>query len=119
MVDENKPEKQIASLNTGINTGMGDGDNPSATTNSPKPDAGMPIVGAIGVLFGVLAIFSWAIIFVPLALILGLVSLFSGRIGWGVSTIILAIIGIITSPMIIMMLGLGAVLAYFGMPMPM
>ena len=119
MVDENKPEKQIAGLNTGLNAGMGDGDNPSATINQPKPDAGMPIVGAIGVLFGVLAIFSWAIIFVPLALVLGVISLFSGRIGWGVSTIILAVIGIITSPMIIMMLGLGAVLAYFGMPMPM
>ena len=113
MVDENKPEKQIASLTTGLNTGSGDGENPS------KPDAGMPIVGAIGVLFGVLAIFSWAIIFVPLALVLGVISLFSGRIGWGVGIIVLAAIGIITSPMIIMMLGLGAVLAYFGMPMPM
>ncbi|MDH5188905.1 MAG: hypothetical protein OEW37_08115 [Rhodospirillaceae bacterium] len=115
MNDDDKPEKHIATLNTGQDSG----ENASAATNEIKPDGGLPIVGALGVLFGILAIFSWAIIFVPLALIMGVGALFTGRIGWGIGAIVLAVLGIITSPMIIMMLGLSAVLAYFGMPMPM
>ena len=118
MTGDSNPEKKIATLNTGQN----DGANFSGAANEQllgNEKNEMPIMGILGVIFGVLSIVSWAIIFVPLALIVGIISLFSGRIGWGVSAIILGVIGVITSPMIIMMLGLGAVLAYFGMPMPM
>ena len=115
MNGENKPEKPIATLNTG----KGDDDNSSGASTGQAPDNAMPILGILGIIFGVLSIISWAIVFVPLALIVGIISLFGGRIGWGLGAIMLGVIGIITSPMIIMMLGLGAMLSYFGMPMPM
>ena len=111
----NKLEDQtIATLNTGK------GNAPAGPPPSKQPSRdNPPILGIIAVIFGVISIFMWSILFAPLALVLGIIALFMGQIGWGITAIILSIIGALTSPMIIMMLGLGALLAYFGMPMPM
>ena len=115
---DSKPEDQttetpIATLNTG------QGDAPSGSSSTQPLRDNPPMVGIIAVIFGVISIFMWSIIFVPLALVLGIVALFSGQIGWGILAIILSVIGVITSPMLLMMLGMGALMAYFGMALPM
>ena len=115
---EEKPEDQTIAT---LNTGKGDaptGIPPSKQSKQPSRD-NPPILGIIAVVFGVISIFMWSIFFVPLALVLGIIALFMGQIGWGIAAIILSVIGALTSPMIIMMLGLGVLLSYFGMSMPM
>ena len=110
----NKSETPIATLNTGQQNNTSGGN-----SSKQPPRDNPPIVGILAVIFGVISIFMWSIFFVPLALVLGIVALFSGQIGWGLGAIILSVIGAITSPMIIMMLGMGAIMAYFGMSSPM
>ena len=122
----NKPEDQtIATLNTGHNVekdvepGVNQDGAPAGPSSRQPPRDNPPILGIIAVIFGVISIFMWSIFFVPLALVLGVIALFIGQIGWGIAAIILSVIGVLTSPMIIMMLGMGVLLAYFGMPLPM
>jgi len=66
--------------------------------------------GIIAFVFGVLSIFILAPIFVPLALICGLIALFSGGSNavWGVFGVITAVIGALTSPIILGLIGLAA-----------
>ena len=113
----NKSETPIATLNTGQNGEQNAASGGNAAVQPPRDNP--PIVGILAVIFGVMSIFTWSILFVPLALVLGIIALFIGQIGWGIGAIILSVIGVLTSPMIIMMLGMGALMAYFGMAMPM
>ncbi len=121
-----KPEDQtIATLNTGKNVeqdniqDINQDEARGGPSSRQPPRDNPPILGIIAVIFGVISIFMWSIFFVPLALVLGVIALFIGQIGWGIAAIILSVIGVLTSPMIIMMLGLGVLLSYFGMPLPM
>lgn len=77
-----------------------------------------PVLGWFAVGFGVLAVFSWSIIFVPLALICGIVALFVGQVFWGIGAIVLAVIAIVTSPIWLMTLGLGAMATFMHMGAP-
>lgn len=77
-----------------------------------------PVLGWFAVAFGVLGVFTWSVIFVPLALICGVVALFVGQVFWGVSAIVLAMIAIATSPILLMTLGLGAMAAFMHMNVP-
>lgn len=76
-------------------------------------EKGMPLMGLFAVGFALLGIFaSW--LFVPFGLVLGIVCLFLGQIGLGILAILLSVIGFLTSPTLLVMLGLGALGAWFS-----
>lgn len=81
-------------------------------------DDGLPLLGLFAVGFGVLGIFTLAPVFVPLALVFGLIAIFAGQILMGISAVGLALIGIITSPTLMLILGAGAFFAWLGIPIP-
>lgn len=79
----------------------------------PGDERSPSLMGMFAVGFALLGVFaSW--MFVPFGIILGIVCLFMGRIGWGISAIVLSVIGFITSPTLLVMLGLGAIGAWLG-----
>lgn len=81
----------------------------------PPPPAGAqparrspPVLGGLAVAFGVLGILTWAIPFVPLGLILSILAILFGQWGWGILGLFLGFFGIITSPVLMALIGLGA-----------
>ncbi len=72
------------------------------------------ILGLFAVGFAVLGIFTFAPVFVPLALILGMVALLLGQFGLGLLALALSLVGILTSPTLMLILGLGTLGAWFG-----
>ena len=78
-------------------------------------DKSLPLLGSFAVIFAVLSIFTLAPVFGPLGLIFGIVALFVGQIGLGIGAIFLSVIGMITSPTLMTLLGLGAVIAWLGL----
>ena len=79
-----------------------------------KPDA-KPIMGWFAVGLGVLGIFTKGYIFVPLAFVCSLIALFVGQGAWAFGGRLLAVVGLMTSPVLLALLGLGALAAYFGL----
>ena len=71
-----------------------------------------PVMGWMGVGFGLLGIFISAF-FVPVGLIFSIIALFVGQAVWGVAGIILAVFGVLTSPILLTFIGMGAVYATF------
>lgn len=92
----------------GANTG------PSVSAQ-PKPDR--PIMGWFAVLFGLLGVFNVGLVFVPLALICSIACIFVGQGTWAFIGLLLTLAGIMTSPTILALLGLGALAAWLGLPM--
>ena len=82
-------------------------------SHAPAND-GLPLLGMFAVGFGVLGIFTFAPLFVPLALIFGLIALFAGQLVWGFSAVVLAVAGFLSSPIFMTLLGMGAVAAWIG-----
>ncbi len=80
-----------------------------------KPDV-RPIMGWLAVGFGVLGIFTKGFIFVPLAVVCSLIALFMGQGAWAFGGLLLSLLGLVTSPVLLALLGLGALAAYFGLP---
>ncbi len=80
-----------------------------------KPDV-RPIMGWLAVGFGVLGIFTKGYIFVPLAFVCSLIALFMGQGAWAFGGLLLSVVGLMTSPVLLALLGLGALAAYFGLP---
>ena len=123
----------ITSLNTGGIKNLGDGPTGDAPGTPEGDDGGgagqqpppqnqpeqQPWLGIFAVIFGTISVFAWSVLFVPLALFLGAVCLFRGMPGWGIGAILLAVVGFLTSPMLLIMVGLSALAAYFGMPLDM
>lgn len=83
--------------------------------SAPARDKNLPLLGLFAVGFAVLSIFTLAPVFGPLGLIFGIIALFVGQIGLGIGAIFLSVIGMITSPTLMTLLGLGAVLAWLGL----
>ena len=75
-----------------------------------------PIMGWAAVGFGILGIFTKGYIFVPLGFLCSVVALFMGQAAWALVGFLLAVIGLLTSPVLLALLGLGALAAYFGIP---
>lgn len=71
-------------------------------------------MGWIAVVCGVLGILTWAPLFVPLGLVCSVAALFMGRVLLGLFGMVLALIGFITSPTLLGVVGLSALVAYFG-----
>ncbi len=73
-----------------------------------------PVIGYFAVGFGVLGIFTHAMVFVPLAVICSIVALFKKQIVWGVIGLLLAFMGLITSPAFMVFLGFRMLMIYLN-----
>ena len=65
------------------------------------------IIGAAAIVFGILSIFTKGYIFVPLALICSLIALFMGQISLAFIGLLLSVAGLLTSPVLLAILGVG------------
>lgn len=73
-----------------------------------------PIAGWCAVGFGLVSIILGpAILFTPLGLIFSIIAVLSGQAMWGFAGLLLAVGGILTSPVIMGLIGLGAAYAFF------
>ncbi len=79
------------------------------------PPAKSSVVGWIAVICGILGLFTLSIVFVPLGLLFSFIAIFSGQILWGLFGIVLALLGFLTSPTLLGIVGLAALAAYFGL----
>lgn len=80
-------------------------------------DKELPLLGLFAVGFGVLSILPFVpggFVFAPLSLILGLIALFAGHIGYGLAAVVLAMVGIVSSPVLMTLLGAAAFLTWLG-----
>ena len=80
-----------------------------------KPEV-KPIMGWLAVGLAILGIFTKGYIFVPLAFVCSLIALFMGQGAWAFGGLLLSVVGLMTSPVLLALLGLGALAAYFGLP---
>ena len=97
-------------------------DNNSNNTNGAAPQtifvqSKSPVLGIIALVLGLIGIFILSFILSPIALILGTIALFrsknnTGNLIMGILGIIFAIIGILTSPILMMMFGTGALISF-------
>ena len=75
-----------------------------------------PVIGYLAVGCGVMGIFSWGLIFVPMGLAFSVAALIAGQGAWGFGGLFLAAVGMMTSPTLLTVLGIGTFLAFFGVP---
>lgn len=85
------------------------------TAETPPP-VKHPVIGYFAVGFGLLGIFTYGPVFAPLSLICSLVALFMGQFAWAFVGLLLAVVGVLTSPTLLLFLGLGALALWFGLP---
>ena len=80
----------------------------------PQQEKKQPVMGYAAVAFGVLGIFIsfW---FTPFGFLCSVIALFLGQVVWAFLGLILAFIGVITSPILLATLGLGAIAAWLGL----
>ncbi|MEK9672268.1 MAG: hypothetical protein VW268_07160 [Rhodospirillaceae bacterium] len=88
-------------------------------TDAPSDDfaADHPVIGYLAVACGLLGIFSWGLIFVPMSLAFSIAALVAGQGTWGFAGLVLTGFGIANSPSIWVM-GVGAIAAAIGIPLP-
>ena len=79
-------------------------------------DASKPVMGYIAVAAGILAIFFNGFIFVPIAFVCSVIALLMGQGMWAFLGFMTAFAGLLTSPVLLAILGLGAMAAWFGLP---
>jgi len=72
---------------------------------TPVP-AKRPTAGYLAVGFGVASIISSGLVFVPLALAFSLAALLLGQVRWAFFGLLLSILGVLTSPMLLLFVGL-------------
>ena len=65
-------------------------------------------IGICALIFAILGIFIFAILFVPLSLILSIIAVVKKQYVWGICAIILNVIAALTSPTLLLALGLAA-----------
>jgi len=80
---------------------------------APRPPEKNPVMGWFAVGFGLLGIFTFGFIFVPLGLLCSLIALFTGQAIWGFIGLLLAVMGLITSPKLLFLIGAGAFAMWF------
>ncbi len=85
--------------------------NSGSNGNSSRPDS--PVMGWFAVAFGFLGIFTIGIIFVPLGFICSILAILFGQIAWGFIGLLLAIMGLITSPNLLVLIGMAAFYQWF------
>ncbi|HEY9163247.1 MAG TPA: hypothetical protein VIN57_01460 [Magnetovibrio sp.] len=93
-------------------SGSGSGNEGGGPKVQPPRDDSLPLLGLFAAGFSTISIFAFGPIFAPLGLVLGIIALFIGQVGLGILAIFLAVIGILTSPTLLIMLGMGALHAW-------
>lgn len=88
--------------------GAGNGSKPVSTKPVRTPLAGYMAVG-----FGLLGIFGPAIFFTPLGLVFSVVALLRGQGTWSFVGLLLAVGGVLSSPLMMGLAGLGAIYMTF------
>ncbi len=71
-------------------------------------------LGIASFVFGLISIFIFSVIFVPLSLIFGILGIIKKQLVWSIVGIIFALIGFATSPMLLGIFGLATVAATGG-----
>jgi len=66
----------------------------------------IPVMGGAAVAFGMLGIFSIGYVFVPLGILCSIIALFLGQIPWAFIGFLLAVAGLLTSPVLLAFLGI-------------
>jgi len=117
MTLKTKPDGNVRS---GVGGDGDTGSHGSSGTSSAyaRTNDGLPLLGLFAIGFGLLSIFTIAPVFVPLALIFGLVAIFMGQIALGLTALVLSLVGVMTSPTLMLILGVGAFAAWLGIPLP-
>ncbi len=111
-------EKQIPLSLKGNDTGPDGAADPSAPTDVPGIADELrdkPVIGYLAVICGVMAIFFWGIVFVPMGLAFSVAALIAGQGLWGFSGLVLSVIGLLTSPTLLTLIGLGAIASFLGL----
>lgn len=105
------------SLKTQVGTPAGSGEGAGGRApRAPLPRGEDPsLLGMFAVGFSLLGIFTFAPVFVPLGLILGIIAVFIGQIGYGITAIVLSAVGVATSPTLLAVVGAGAFFAWLGL----
>lgn len=75
-----------------------------------------PVLGWLAVGFATLGIVTWAIPFVPLAFLLSLLALLFGQWNWGILGLFLSIFGLVTSPVLMALIGFGTFVWLLDLP---
>lgn len=78
-----------------------------------RPEDKTPFAGYMAVGFGLLGIFGPAIIFTPLGFLFSIIALLRGQGSWGFVGLLLTIGGILGSPILMGLIGVGAIYATF------
>jgi len=77
------------------------------------PEEKKPIMGWAAVILGVIGI-PFSAVFTIIGLICSVIALFIGQIGWGITGILLALVGIVTSPLLMSLIGIGAIATWLN-----
>jgi hypothetical protein len=88
----------------------------SAEHNKPENSKKLEktsLMGLFAIAFGFMGIFTYGIIFVPLGFLFSVLALFWGQALWGVIGLLLAIIGLVTSPKLLLLIGIAAFAHWF------
>ncbi len=70
--------------------------------------------GLGSIICGLLGIFFWGLVFVPLGAIMAIVAILKGQVALGIIGLVLAVIGFLTSPAIWALFGMGALVTWWG-----
>lgn len=73
-------------------------------------------MGYCAVGFGVLGIITHGYVFTPLGLLCSIIALLLGQVSWAFIGFLLAVAGIVTSPILLAILGLGFIAKYVAVP---
>ena len=87
--------------------------NNTKQTTAPSVEAKTPVSGYMAVGFGLLGIFGPAILFTPLGLIFSVIALLRGQGSWGFVGLLLTVGGVLGSPILMGLIGVGAIYATF------
>jgi hypothetical protein len=87
-----------------------------SSSGKEQPPRKHPVMGYFAVGFGVLGIFTHGYVFTPLGFLCSLIALFLGQVSWAFLGLLLAVVGIVTSPVLLAMLGLGFLAKYVAVP---
>ena len=80
---------------------------------NPKAIANNPLIGLFAIAFGFLGIFTYGVIFVPLGFLFSILAFFWGQAFFGVIGLFLTIIGLVTSPKLLLLIGIAAFAHWF------
>jgi hypothetical protein len=86
----------------------------SLTPETQTPEKS-PVMGWFGVIFGFLGIFTVGFIFAPLGLICSVIALFIGQASWGFIGLLLNIAGVLTSSVLMPLIGLATFAFWFDL----